>query len=348
MSVETFIRAMPKVELHVQLEGAVQRDTLLIIAEQNEINETLKHFNQWVGLIDKPDYNRLDDILYTTSQWMQEPDDLRHAAYELGVALAKQNVRYAEVSVFPTLFTEMGMSFENFLGAINDGRDRAFKAWGVRMNWILTIRRDQPRSADDVARWVTSTAAKKGNVVGIGLVGKESSQPAGQFERAFRSVAKKEMALAVHAGGNLGGEGVLDAVQTLQPNRVLNGWGTADAPDVINLLLERRITLGISMARALCIGQVGTYADYPLRHLVDEGIQVILGSDMPSYFKSTLTDEYLAAVEHNGLGVDEIQEIALNAVRAAQLSEDEKQTMLDEFRQEYARLRAEHLPEPAS
>lgn len=347
MSVETFIRAMPKVDLHVHLEGAVHRDTLLIIAEQNEINESLKHFNQWVGLIDKPDYNRLDDILYTTSQWMQEPEDLTHAAYELGVALAKQNVRYAEVSVFPTLFTEIGMSFDNFLAAINDGRERAFKAWGVRLNWILDIRRDQPRSADDVARWVTSTGAKKGNVVGMGLAGKENAQPAGQFERAFRSVAKKEMVLTAHAGGNNGAEGILDALHTLQPQRILDGWGTADAPDVISLLVEQHVTLGVNMARALCMGQVARYADYPLRHLVDAGVTIALGSDMPSYFKSSLTDEYLAAVEHSGLGLDEIEEIALNAVRAAYLPEDEKQAMLDEFRQEYARLRAEHLPEEA-
>lgn len=342
MSVETFIRAMPKVELHVHLEGAISRSTMLIIAEQNEINESLKHFNQWVGLLDKPDYARLDEILYTTSQWLQDPDDLTHAAYELGVALAKQNVHYAEVSVFPTLFTDQGMTFEAFLAAINDGRERALKAWGVRLNWILTIRRDQPRSADDLARWVTSAAAKRGNVIGIGLAGKENIQPAGQFERAFKAVAKKDLILAPHAGSTMGAEGILDAINTLQPSRILDGWGTADAPDVINLLTDHQISLGVTMSRSLCLGQVAKYADYPLRHLMDEGVLVTLGADMPSYFKTSLTDEYLAAAEHSGLGLDEIEQIALNAVRAAYLPDDEKQAMIADFQKEYARLRIEH------
>lgn len=348
MSVETFIREMPKVELHVHLEGAIHKDTLLIIAEQNEINESLKHFNQWVNLVEKPDYTRLEEIVYTTNQWLQEPDDLTHAVYELGVDLAKQHVRYAEVSVMPTLYMENGMSFDNFLAAINDGRDRALRAWGVRMNWILTIRRDQPRTADDLARWVTSASAKKGNVVGIGLAGKEAAQPAGQFERAFRAVGKKDMVLTAHAGSTMGAEGILDVLRTLLPNRLLEGWGTADAPDVIDLLLERRVNLGVSMARALSMGQAASYADYPLRRLYDEGILLTLGADMPSYFRSSLFDEYLAAVEHAGLSLDELQDIALNAVRAAGLPDDEKQAMLDEFGQEYARLRAEHVPDGVS
>jgi adenosine deaminase len=237
----------------------------------------------------------------------------------------------------------MGMSFENYMAAINDGRDRAFKAWGVRMSWILTVRRDQPRTADDVSRWATTASAKKGNIVGVGLAGKESVQPAGQFERAFRAAAKKDLVLSPHAGTQMGAEGILDVLNTLQPQRILDGWGTADAPDVMQQMVEKQVYLGVSMSRALCMGQVARYADYPLRHLLDEGVLVMLGADMPSYFKSTLSDEYLAAVEHTGIGVDELEEIALNAVRAAYLPEDEKQAMRDEFQQEYARLRAEHL-----
>jgi len=344
MSIEKFIREMPKVELNIHLEGAILKETLLIIAEQNEVNESLKHFNQWAQLIDKPDYARLDEIITTTSKWLQEPEDLTHAVYELGVSLAKQNVRYAEVSVTPTTYIENGMSFEDFLTAINDGRDRAARAWGVSMAWILNIPRQQPRSSDEIIRLATGANAKRGGVIGIGLSGREDAQPAGQFERAFRTAEKKEMVRAAQAGDKLGAEGILDVLQTLTPNRLIDGWGSADAPDVLSLLADQKIPLVICMSRALCFGQIEKYSAYPLRNLLDQGMMVVISSEMPQYFKSTLNDEYLAAVEHGKLSLEELETIALNAVYACHLPEVEKAKLLDSFLQEYAKLRAEYIP----
>jgi adenosine deaminase len=344
MSIEKFIREMPKVELNIHLEGSIQKETLLIIAEQNEINESLKHFNQWVHLIDKPDYARLDDIVATTCKWLQEPEDLTHAVYELGVSLAKQNVRYAEVSVSPTIYLENGMSFEDFLTAINDGRDRAARAWGVRMAWILNIPRQQPRNSDEIIRLATSANAKRGGVIGIGLSGREDAQPAGQFERAFRTAEKKEIVRAVQAGDRLGAEGILDVMQTLAPNRLVGGWGSADAPDVLSMLTDQNVPLVVCMSRALCLGQVEGYAAYPLRDLHDRGMMLVISSEMPQYFKSTLNDEYLAAVEHGKLTIEELEAIALNAVYACHLPEAEKLKLHEAFLQDFARLRTEYAP----
>jgi adenosine deaminase len=103
MSIESFVRAMPKAELHVHLEGAWNKDTLLMIADENDARANLKHFDTWVKLLDTPDYNRIDQITRTVSQWLQYGEDLTRIVYDLGVALSKQNVRYAEVSVTPAL-----------------------------------------------------------------------------------------------------------------------------------------------------------------------------------------------------------------------------------------------------
>src|SRR5215213_8189255 len=191
MTVESFIQAMPKAELHVHLEGGVSKNLMLMIAEQNEVSETVKHFNSWAGLLEKPDYERLDDLVKVTTQWLRIPEDLTRAAYDLGTALAKQNVRYAEVTFNPNLYTELTVTLDQFVAALNDGRDRAQRAWGIQMNWILAIPREEPRKADEYSRWVMSAGARKAGVLGLGLSGKESVPPVGQFERAFHSVEKK-------------------------------------------------------------------------------------------------------------------------------------------------------------
>jgi adenosine deaminase len=112
---------------------------------------------------------------------------------------------------------------------------------------------------------------------------------------------------------------------------------------VLNLLVEKHVSLNVSLARALCLGKVATYADYPLRHLYDEDIVLTVGSDMPSFYKSTLVDEFLAVVEHCGFALEELEELALNAVRTSFLPPDDKEAMLASFNEDYIRLRAEHI-----
>lgn len=343
MSVESFIRALPKVELNIQFEGALPKDTLLMIAEQNDIADSTKHFRQWVELLNQPDVKRLDELVRTVSQWLMLPEDLTRLVYEMGVALAKQNVRYAEVSINPTLYMEQGLTFEQLLNAINDGRDRAARGWGVQLGWILAVPRDQPRKADDYLRWVTGPSAKRGGVVGIGLTGPETAQPAGQFERSFRSAEKKGIPRAPLAGDELGAAGVIEAITHLHPDRVCGGWGVADSPEAMQMLDEQQVPLVLMMAREVQMGRISSYADYPLRRLLDEGLTVTLSSGMPELYQTTLTQEYLAAVEQVGVGLEDLEEMALNAVRASLLPDDEKQTMLEQFEQDYARLKAEHV-----
>ncbi|MBZ0279612.1 MAG: hypothetical protein K8L97_02645 [Anaerolineae bacterium] len=342
MSVERFVQAMPKVELNLQFEGALQKDVLLLIAEQNDIPDSLKHYNQWVQAFDRPDYQRLDELIQVIGKWIKQPEDLTRLVYELGVSLAKQNVRYAEVTIDPILYTENGMTFEQFLNAINDGRDRVERGWHVKMAWILAVQRDQPRRADDVVRWASSASAKKNGVIGMALIGREDAQPSAQFERAFKTAQKKSVQCVVNAGDRLGAEGVLDAIHVLQPNRIIDGWGTADAPDVLGLLREHSITLEVSLARALCMGWVESYANYPLRHLYDEDIQLVIGTGMPSLYKTTLSQEYLAVVEHCGFSIGELEELALRAVENSLLMDEEKTDLSTNFKAEYEKLHAEY------
>jgi adenosine deaminase len=187
----SFIQAMPKVELNLHLEGAILPNTLKLIADQNEISESLKHFSDWVSLINQPDYTRLYEIARMACSWLKQGEDLTRVVYDLGTALAKQNVRYAEIGINPTLYPDLNLSYDGILGAISDGRDRAKRAWGVDMNWIFNISRDDPRRADDLARWTTTANAQRSGVVALGVSGDENAQPVGQFERAFHSVEKK-------------------------------------------------------------------------------------------------------------------------------------------------------------
>lgn len=343
MTTESFVHALPKVELNIQLEGAIQQNTLLMIAEQNDIRESLKHFDDWVRLIETPDYKRAGELTRTICSWLKHPDNLTRIVYDLGTMLSKQNVRYAEVGINPAIFPELTQSFDVFLELINDGRDRAKRAWGIDLAWVFMIPRDEPRRADELARWVATAAAQRGGVVALGLSGDENAQPVGQFERPFSAAEKKELPRVVRAGDSQGADGIIKAIETLHPTRILDGWGAVDKPEALAALKTHEVTVAASLIRADRQGWVETVADYPLRRLYDEGVSMVVGTDMPSIYHSTLNDEYLAVVEQCGFTTEELEDLALNAVRNSYLPEAAKAELLAAFTEEYAEIRAEHL-----
>jgi len=203
MSLETFIRNMPKVELDLLLEGSIRSDALQIIAEQNDIPFTFRQFKQWMDVFNHPDFQKMDPLLQTVdfqkmdpllqtvANWLQQPEDLSRIVYELGVSLAKQNIHYAEIGFIPTLYTNM--TFEQILAAINDGRSRVERGWNVRLAWILQLPRNQIRRVDEVVRWATS---RMNGIVGIGLIGRDDLPPVEDFERPFQNARKKGVGCA--------------------------------------------------------------------------------------------------------------------------------------------------------
>lgn len=343
MSIDEFVRAMPKVEINVYLEGAVRKETWMLIADQNEIPVESKEYDHWIDLLDNPDYSQLDELVQTLASWLRYPEDITRLVYDLGVSLSKQNVKYAEVSVNVALLMQAGLSFEEFLSALNDGRDRAERGWGIRIRWILTVPRNQPRRADEILRWATSATGRKGGVVGFGLVGHDDAQPIGQFERAFNAAQKKDLPSVIQAGDKLGAEGVLEALQHLNPSRVVDGWGVADAPDALKVFDEQGIPLVISMGKSLCHDWVKEYSAYPLQHLYDENVKLVISADMPSIYKTALSDEYLAIVDHCKMSLEELEELALNALQYSYLPDEDKAAMSTEFQSAFTQLRAQHI-----
>jgi adenosine deaminase len=344
MSLETFIRAMPKVEPYVHFEGAIPRDTLLMLAEENDIAGSMKPraYNDLINALAKPDISKIDELANTYASWLKHAEDLVRVVYDMGLAFSRQNIRYAEINISPALYTDNGMAFEAFLEAINDGRDRVERAWKVKMNWILTIPRDRPRKGDDVAKWVTSATSRKNNVVGIGLSGREDAQPAGQFAKPFATVEKKGMGRIAHARTFSHVEPIQETLQALNPARITESWGIADDPETLEFIAQRDVTLVAVPVRELRLGRITSYAEYPLPKLLDH-IKVTIGTGMPSLYHTTLTEEWVGlGVQHN-LTLNELETLTRNAVSGTFLGDDEKKALQDEFVRQFSQLSAEHL-----
>jgi adenosine deaminase len=345
MSIENFIRAIPKAELNIQLEGAINPKTLTMIAEQNDIPSTFKTLRQYesaVKSLHQHTSTQIDEVARNTAAWLRYPEDIARVVYELGVALSKQNVRYAEVSVIPAIFTDNDMPFETLVAALNDGRDKALRAWNVEMNWILAIPRDRPRKADDIARWATSATARKGNVIALSLIGDETEQPIGQFRRAFGMAQKRELPRVTHAHSRKDAESLDEILQLVIPDRITDFWYGHDDEELMNVLSERDMPLVLTPSHERTFGRIRDLKNFPIRAYL-ERVPVLISSAMPHFYETNLVDELLAVTLAGDLNVDEIEEIVLNSVRYSFMDDERKQTMIAEFREQFTALRAEHL-----
>lgn len=342
MSLEKYIGSIPKIDLHLQLEGAMERSTLLTIADQNEIRDQQKRFDKWVEQYRNPDFKKLDDLTEVLRSWMQFKDDLVRAVYDVGVKLSKENVRYAEIGINPLSFVNGDFTFEALLNALNDGRDRVNRAWGVQLQWIIFIPRNDPRKADEVARWATSATARKNGVVGLTLAGQTTKRGVGldQFERAFKIAEKKGLSRIAHMTPR---DDVEEAISTLNLNVVVDAWGISNSPDTLRYMKDENVTLCVGMNRVLKYGWSDTLTDYPLQQIIESGVSMTLSAIMPTIFESNITDEYLLALDNDLLNLEQLEAIAINAIALSHLSDEDKTQRLTEFQASYELLRAEHL-----
>jgi adenosine deaminase len=328
MSVESFFNAIPKADLGLQLEGAVPLQTLQMFADQNDLVGT-KAYNETMKQLNALNYSKLPELASSLSQWIKHTDDLSRMVYDVGVHLSKQNIRYAEIGVDPLMYmTPLGLTFDQFAAALDDGRSRAQRAWKIQMNWIFNIPREEYRRTDDVLRFGMSATGRKFGIVAVGLSGREDSQPVSQFERAFKAAERKEFPTVVQAGDSLGSEGLKDALTQLSPSRIIGGWGLMRDEETTRLLIDQDVLVTVPISRHLLFGRLEEEGALPLDAAIEQGIKLSVTAHMPTFYKISLTDELVALVERYNLPVGEAEK---------------RSQLLSEFREQYDELRAEHI-----
>ncbi|MAS36472.1 MAG: adenosine deaminase [Anaerolineaceae bacterium] len=342
-----FIRAMPKVELHVHFEGAVQPQTLLRLARKNGIQlpaDTVDGIRQWYAFTDFPHFV---EIYLQISDCIRTPDDIELLAREFLQGQAAQNIRYSEVTYTPsTHYKQKGLAFGDQLAAINRARDWAEAELGVSMALITDIDRSNStlETAMMVADWAVSGHGN--GVVALGLGGYEPGYPAGKFAPAFQRAHEAGMPCVLHAGETGGADSIWDALQTGQSVRIGHGVRCLEDPALVTELRDRQIPLEVSPTSNVCLGVFDSLETHALPRLLSEGLYVTLNSDDPPMFNTTLTDEYLKSAQTFGWDVGQVEQLVLNALRASFLPRSVKANMEREFYADFARLRREYLVTP--
>jgi len=343
MSLGDFIRDMPKVELHVHLEGSIRPATLLTLAARNRVTlpassvEGLREFYRFI------DFDHFIQVYIAITGCLRTVDDFALIAYEFGADMARQRIRYAEVTFTP--FTNVkysGLPFDDILAGLNDGRTRARADFDVDLRWVLDIVRDDPETRHQVAQWASSAVDQ--GVVGFGLGGTEAGNPPERFQDAYAVAREAGLHSVPHAGETAGPASVWGAIGALRAERLGHGVRSMEDPQLVDYLRRHRIPLEICPTSNLCLGVYPSYESHPIRRLWDLGLYVTVNSDDPPMFNTDLVREYQVLTGHLAFTAEDLEQLSLGALRASFLPADRKTALEQEFVAEFERLRALHLP----
>ncbi len=342
MSLESYIQAMPKAELHVHLEGSIRPHTLLQLAAHNGVElpfRTEAELREYYRFTDFPHFV---EVWYVINQALQTAADFTLIAYELGKEAAEQHTCYMEVTFTPTTTVRrLGISYDDLLAAVNAGAARAEREFGVQMRWINDV--DREFGPDEMMKTVGwAKGAQDRGVVALGLGGFEQHRLPELFAPAFDLALAAGLHRAPHQGEYDGAESIWQAIEVLHAERIGHGIHAADDPKLMQYLAAHRIALEICPTSNVCTRVVDTLADHPITALYAAGVPVTLNSDDPAMFNTTLNQEYLLAHTEFGFSVAALEQISLNAVRYSFQPEADKQRMMAEFEAEFARLRVAH------
>ncbi len=343
MDVLAFARRIPKVELHVHLEGSIRPATLLQLAERNGVSLPA---SDEAGLRDFyrfRDFAHFVEVYVAVSRCLRTPADYQLVAFEFGAEMARQNIRYAEATF--TMSTNMrltGLPWQEILAGLNEGRRRAQARFGVDWRWVFDICRDNPDTQETILE--IALAARDDGVVALGLGGSEAPFPPELFSATFERARQAGLPRVPHAGETAGPASIWAALEALHADRIGHGVRCIEDHHLIAYLRDASIPLEICPTSNIRLGVYPDYASHPLRSLWDEGLLITVNSDDPPMFGTDLVGEYELLVTEFGFDAEMLAQVSLNGVRAALLTPAQKARLEAEFRREIARLHAELQP----
>jgi len=329
----SFVSRLPKIELHVHLEGSVQPETLreLAAAKGRQMRET----EDWISARHRQGYHygnfrEFLEAFKLVTLLLETPGDYALATRRLVEGLAKQNVKYAEVifAAGVVLWKKQPLDaiFEAIAAAAEEERPRC----GVRVNWIFdAIRHFGVEHAREVLSWAARLRSQ--GVVALGIGGDEERGPAELFPDVFREARDQGLHAVAHAGEVCGPESVRKAVELLFAERIGHGLSAVRDPAVLALLRERQIPLEVCLTSNVATGVLARLEDHPLPKFLDAGLVVTLNSDDPAMFGTSLEREFEQAASLFSLSRATLAQLCKNAANSTFLPEEAKQGLLAEI-----------------
>ncbi|GAB2616022.1 aminodeoxyfutalosine deaminase [Paractinoplanes abujensis] len=327
----SFIAGLPKAELHVHHVGSASPRIVAELAARHEGASPVPA--DPAALADYfafRDFAHFIDVYLTVVDLIRDDEDVRVLTFEVGRELARQQVRYAELTVTPYSSVKRGIPAKAFCEAIEDARRGAAAEFGIDLRWCFDIPGEAGLPAAEETLRIALEERPEG-LISFGLGGPEIGVPRPQFKPYFDQARAAGLRSVPHAGETTGPQTVWDAVRELGAERIGHGIAAAQDPELMAYLAEHRIPLEVCPTSNVRTRAVAAIEEHPLAALVGAGVPISINSDDPPMFGTTLEAEYAVAARLLSLDEQGVAGLAKAAVEQSFLDPSGKAALLAEI-----------------
>ncbi|MEU5188244.1 adenosine deaminase [Streptomyces klenkii] len=313
---DSFIAGLPKAELHVHHVGSASPRIVAELAARHPDSPVPTDPEALADFFTFRDFAHFIEVYLSVVDLIRDAEDVRLLTYEVARDMARQNIRYAELTVTPFSSTRRGIPDAAFVEAIEDARKAAETELGVALRWCFDIPGEAGlEAAEETAR--IACELKPEGLVSFGLGGPEIGVPRPQFKPYFDRAIAAGLHSVPHAGETTGPQTIWDALVDLRAERIGHGTSAPQDPDLLAHLAEHRIPLEVCPTSNLATRAVTDLEQHPIKEMVAAGVLVTVNSDDPPMFGTDLNREYGVAARLLELDAAGVAGLAKNAVEVS-------------------------------
>ncbi len=324
-----FIDNLPKIELHLHIEGTLEPEMMFKLAQRNDIELPFDTVDQ---IRDAYHFTKLQDFLdiyYQGARVLQTEQDFYDLMWTYLEKVSSQNVRHAEIFFDPQTHTQREIPFEIVISGLVRAREDAREKLGVTSELIMCFLRHL--SPEEALKTLDQARPFKEMIFGVGLDSSEMGRPPSLFKEVFDRAIDEGYVPVAHAGEEGPAEYVWEAVELLDVKRIDHGVRSIDDPKLIDFLVEEQIPLTVCPLSNIKLCVFDEMSQHNIKQLLDLGVCVTINSDDPAYFGGYMNENFYATQEGLDLSKDDLYKISRNAIKASFLDADRKKALKDEL-----------------
>jgi len=319
---DSFIKRLPKAELHLHLEGSFEPELMFAVARRNRVEIPFRSVEEVRCAYRFSNLQDFLDIYYRGAAVLRAEEDFHDLTLAYLARAAADGVRHAEVFFDPQTHTGRGVAFatvaDGILKALAEGEAR----YGITAKLILCFLRHL--SEEDAFATFETAEPYFDRLAGVGLDSSEVGHPPSEFARVFRAARSEGLKLVAHAGEEGPPEYVWEALDVLKVDRIDHGNRALEDPRLVERLVAGRLTLTVCPLSNLKLCVVKDLRQHPLKHMLDLGLRATVNSDDPAFFGGYVADNFAAAADALALSESDLVTLAKNSFLGSFLGEEDK------------------------
>lgn len=328
---DSFIKNLPKVELHLHIEGTLEPELMFELAKRNNVSIPFENPEQVRDAYQFHNLQSFLDIYYQGANVLVHEQDFYDLTWAYLLKCQQDNVVHTEIFFDPQTHTERGIAFDTIISGITRALDQAINELGISSQLIMCFLRHLDE--DSAFEALKQALPYKDKIIAVGLDSSEQGNPPEKFKHVFQEALNQGFLTVAHAGEEGPAQNIIDALSLLGITRIDHGVRCVEDKELMEQLIAKRTPLTVCPLSNTKLKVFDTMEQHNIVELLRKGLCVTINSDDPAYFGGYMNDNFLAVANAHPVTHQELAQFSINAVEASFISPHAKEDLITLVRQ---------------